>query len=122
MTIQKIARVAGWILVIIGVLGYIPTITTNGMLFNTFHVDGTNNWFHIITGLIAIGKSKKGLKPSRKFFQIAGYVYLAVAALGFYYGNLPIFGMMASNMADSWLHLVISGAFLYIGYLYKGRK
>ena len=57
-----------------------------------------------------------GAGPARTFFRIFGVVYAAVAALGFYYGDQPILGLISNNMADVWLHVVLAVAMLFLGF------
>ena len=122
MSLHKLAKLTGYLFVIIGMLGFIPGITEDNLLLGLFHVNKVHNFFHILTGLIAFGVSRKDQKITRYFFQIAGVVYMAAALLGFGNGDEPIFGRMANNLADSWLHLGISIAFLYIGFLYQNHR
>jgi len=51
-----------------------------------------------------------------KYFQIFGVVYLLVAALGFYYGNHPLMGMVDHKHADIWLHIAIAAVSLFLGF------
>lgn len=122
MSLHKLAKLTGFIFILIGVLGFVPGVTEEDMLLGTFHVNTAHNLVHILTGLIAIGMSRKNQKYTRYFFQVVGIVYLAVALLGFAHGDEPVLGMLANNRPDSWLHLVLSVAFLYIGFLYQNRR
>lgn len=122
MSLRKLAHLTGYFFLIIGALGYIPGITENNHLLGLFHVNTAHNLIHILTGLIAFGIARKTPRTMQIYFQLISFVYTAFALLGFYYGNLPIFGLIASNLADSWLHLVLGIAFLYIGFLYKNSK
>ncbi|MBA2368415.1 MAG: DUF4383 domain-containing protein [Candidatus Protochlamydia sp.] len=61
-------------------------------------------------------------RASRLFFQIFGIVYGLVALLGYYYLDRPIFGIIAHNLADAVLHIVISAASLYLGFLYHDKE
>jgi hypothetical protein len=120
MSLHKLARLTGFIFVIIGFLGFIPGITEDSLLLGIFHVNSAYNFFHILTGLIAFGMCRKDQKITRYFFQIAGVVYMAAALLGFSYEDE--FSTMANNQADSWLHLAVSIIFLYIGFLYQNHR
>jgi len=121
MRLTKLARIFGWIFVVVGVLGFIPGVTTNGMLLGTFHVNSAHNWFHIITGFVAFRMGRKDAKEARRFFQIVGLIYIAVAIAGFVSKSPMLFGMIASNMADTWLHLVAGVVLAYIGFFHKGK-
>jgi len=57
-----------------------------------------------------------GAGPSRTFFRIFGIVYALVAALGFYYGDQPILGIISNNTPDIWLHIVLAVVMLYLGF------
>ncbi len=122
MSLHKLARLTGYAFVIVGILGFIPGITVDDLLLGKFHVNWIHNCIHIATGLIALGMARKDQKATRYFFQIAGIAYLVVALLGFAQEDAPVFGIIANNLADSRLHLVISIVFLYIGFLYQNRR
>lgn len=122
MSLHKLAKLTGYIFVIIGILGFVPGVTVDGMLLGAFHVNAAHNLFHMATGLIAFGMMRQNQKITRYFFQIAGTVYLIVSLLGFSQGDAPVFGGIANNLADSWLHLILGIVFLYIGFLYRNYK
>lgn len=122
MSLHKLAKLTGYIFVLIGVLGFIPGVTDNNMLLGLFHVNGPHNWFHIISGLVAFRVSRADQKITKLFFQVLGLVYLATALMGFRNVDEPLFGLIANNSADNWLHLGLSIAFLYIGFLYSSHR
>lgn len=114
--LKSIAIIFGIILLVIGILGYFPEITPDGMLLGIFHVNSIHNIIHIATGVIAILCGLGGYYPSRVFFQIFGIVYAIVALLGFFYKDQPIFGLIANNLADAILHTVIAAFSLWLGF------
>ncbi len=122
MSLHKLAKLTGFIFIIIGILGFIPGVTQDGLLLGVLEVNGLHNFVHLLTGFIALGMSRKNQKVTRYFFQIAGVVYLGLALLGFGHGDQPIFGMLANNPADCWLHLTLGIIFLYIGFLYTSHR
>lgn len=114
------AKIFGIIFVLIGVLGFVPGITSNGHLLGIFEVDTIHNIVHILTGVVAllVMKSSAG---SRNFFKIFGVVYALVAILGF----LPfgkVLGLFHVNMADNILHVVIAAIALKAGFLCGNKK
>lgn len=113
--------VFGFVFLAIGVLGFIPAAAPQDMLLGYFHVNMLHNLVHIVTGIIALvvafGRCSC-CTPSR-FFQVFGIVYGLVAILGFWYGESPILGLVANNMADNLLHTAIAAASLYLGFGYK---
>jgi Domain of unknown function (DUF4383) len=53
---------------------------------------------------------------SRTFFKIFGLVYALVAIMGFVVGNGLILTLISNNTATTWLHVVLAGAMLYLGF------
>jgi hypothetical protein len=122
MSLHKLARLTGFIFIIIGFLGFIPGITEDGLFLGIFQVNAPHNFFHILTGLIAFGMSRKDQKITRYFFQILGVVYMTLSLLGFSQASTSFFEWMVNNEADNWLYLAVSIAFLYIGFLYQNHR
>lgn len=122
MSLHKLAKIIGYIFITIGVLGFIPKVTEDSLLFGVFEVNTLHNFIHLLIGFIALIVSRKNQKITRYFFQITGVVYLGFALLGFGHRDQPILGMVANNPADSWLHLIISIVLLYIGFLYMNHR
>jgi hypothetical protein len=114
--LKTAAKVFGIIFVIIGILGFIPGITSEGHLLGIFHVNTLHDMIHLASGIIAIGAGMSGTKASRMYFQIFGVVYGLVTVLGFIAGNGEILGVIANNLADNLLHVLISGSALYLGF------
>ena len=53
--------------------------------------------------------------------KIFGVVYGLVAVLGFVVGDGLLLGLNSNNMADTWLHVVISIVSLIIGFAPNGE-
>ncbi|MCE2982489.1 MAG: DUF4383 domain-containing protein [Parachlamydia sp.] len=117
--LKTISIVFGAVMVLIGLLGFIPQATSNGLLLGIFHVNIVHNLIHLGTGIAALLCGITSIPASRMFFQIFGIVYGLVALLGYYYLERPIFGFIAHNFADAILHTVISAASLYLGFGYR---
>ncbi len=112
--IEKFAWVFGIVFLAVGVLGYVPGITSDGMLLGLFQVDGLHNIIHIVSGLAALAAAW-GLYAPRLYFRVFGVVYALVTVLGFI-GDGSVLGLIMVNMADNVLHLVIAAAALWIGF------
>ena len=117
--LNKLAMIFGVILTAVGILGFFPLFAPEGYLLGLFHVNTAHNLVHLLTGIAAILCSVNSSCASRLFFQIFGVVYGLVALLGLYYQDAPIFGIIANNMHDIWLHLLIAAASLYLGFFYR---
>ena len=62
MGTQKSLRLLSWVFLLIGVLGFVPGITTNGHLLGIFEVDTVHNVIHLTSGLLGLifaGKSAR---------------------------------------------------------------
>ena len=118
MNTQKAAKWFGWIILVVGILGFIPGIvTSSGLLLGIFQVDPLHNLVHILTGLIALFCAGS-FGAAKTYFKIFGIIYALVTILGFI-GHGMVLGMMM-NMADNVLHLVIAIFALYYGFRSEG--
>lgn len=114
--LQKIALTFGAVFLAVGVLGFVPALAPDGHLLGVFHVNTLHNVVHLASGAVALGAGLSSARLSTLYFQVFGVVYGLVGALGFIYGNEPILGLVANNMPDTLLHLVIAAAALYLGF------
>lgn len=119
MSLKTAAAVFGSVILIIGILGFVPSATPNRMLFGLFHVNAAHNIVHMVTGVIALLCASRGGNAPRQFFQFFGVIYGVVALLGFVVRDGYILGFMANNMADTWLHVAITTVSVYLGFVYS---
>lgn len=119
MNVKQWANIFGWVLLVIGVLGFVPGITSNGNLLGIFAVDGVHNIVHIVTGAVALWMARQGEDSAKTYFKIFGVIYAVITILGFFGGGY-ILGYISSNLADTILHLVIAVLALYLGF--GGKK
>jgi len=114
--VKTAAILFGIVFLVVGILGFVPAVTSNEMLLGIFHVNFAHNIVHLASGAVFLLCGMAGAGPSRMFFKIFGIVYALVAVLGFYYGDQPILGIVANNMPDVWLHVVLALVMLYLGF------
>jgi len=114
--VKTAAILFGVVFLLIGILGFVPSITKDEMLLGVFHVNLLHNVVHLASGAIALLCGMAGFGASRTYFRIFGIVYALVAVLGFYYGDQPLLGLISNNSADTWLHVVIAVVSLYLGF------
>jgi hypothetical protein len=120
MNTQKAAKWFGWVILIVGIAGFIPGIVTaSGLELGIFQVDPMHNLVHIVSGVIAL-LCAQSLNASKTFFKIFGIVYGLIAILGLA-GSGVVLGMMM-NTADNLLHIVIAIYALYYGFRGEGMK
>lgn len=103
----------GAILLIIGILGFIPGITqmnSNGTnyLLGLFAVNVVHNLVHIVTGIVGLAAGLSGRADyARMFFLVFGIVYALVTIIGFIQGT-TVLGIIVVNGWDNVLHLLIT--------------
>lgn len=114
--LSNIAKAFGAVLLLIGILGFIPAFTPDEHLLAIFHVNAFHNMIHVLSGVAALAAGFSGYKASKLYFQVFGVIYAIVAVLGVFYGDNPILGLIAHNMADLVLHIVIAGSALVLGF------
>lgn len=114
--LSNIAKVFGVVFLLIGVLGFVPALTPDGHLLGIFEVNAVHNVIHLLSGAVALAAGFTGYRESKLYFQVFGVVYGLVAVLGLFYGENAILGIVAHNMADLLLHIVIAGAALTLGF------
>ncbi|PYK68886.1 MAG: TonB-dependent receptor [Verrucomicrobia bacterium] len=117
---KTLALLFGVVFLLIGILGFVPALAPNEMLLNIFHVNAAHNVVHLLTGVVALLAGMGGVGAARTFFRIFGVVYGLVAVLGFVVGDGLLLGLIANNMADTWLHVVIALVSLIIGFVPSG--
>ena len=114
--VKTAALLFGVVFLLVGILGFVPAVTSNEMLLGTFHVNFAHNLVHLASGVVFLLCGMAGAGASRTFFRIFGIVYALVAALGFYYGDQPILGLISNNTPDIWLHVVLAAVMLFLGF------
>jgi hypothetical protein len=121
--LKKIAIVFGVVFLLVGILGFIPGVTTDdNLLLGLFHVNAIHNVIHLLSGVVALAAGLSTYKSSKTYFQVFGVVYALVTVLGFISMDSDILGLVANNMADNILHVVIAAAALYLGFAYNEEE
>ena len=113
---KTLGMLFGIVFLAIGILGFVPGITTNEMLLGIFMVNTVHSIVHIASGAVFLIASMSGAGAARLWFQIFGLIYAVVAIMGFVVGNGMIFNLISNNTADTWLHVVLAVVMLLIGF------
>lgn len=108
---KVLVQISGAFFLFIGVLGFFQN-----PLMGIFAVDTMHNIVHIVSGIAAIGFAITGEGGARTFGKVFTVVYGLVTVLGFIAPDM-IRSMMTMNMADNYLHLVLTVLFAYIGFI-----
>jgi len=125
MDIAKLyARIFGVVALLIGILGFVPGISSgyagSGFLLGVFAINPLHNVIHIVTGLIGIfaGYYAAGAY-ARTYALVFGIVYALVTILGFtpLVMDGSLLGLIPINMADNVLHIAISASALLVYFI-----
>lgn len=128
--VQQAAFLSGVVFLIVGVLGFIPGITTNygamefaghesgAMLLGIFQVSVLHNIVHLLFGVAAIAMSKTAPK-ARQFLLVGGIVYLALWLYGLIVAQDSAANFVPLNSADNWLHLFLGAGMVALSFLHR---
>ena len=117
-TLQRASQVVGAVFLLVGILGFIPGITTNyeslgmaghgsaALLLGIFQVSVLHNLVHLLFGVAGILMARTPTQ-SRNFLLYGGVVYLALWLYGLVIGHDTPANFIPVNNADNWLHLVL---------------
>lgn len=114
--LRTVAKVFGVVLLLIGILGFVPMTRPDNHLLGIFHVNTLHNIIHLASGAVALWAGSASDVASRTYFRVFGVVYTLVTVLGFVYMDKDILGLVANNMADNLLHILIAGSALVLGF------
>jgi Domain of unknown function (DUF4383) len=122
--LQSTAALVGAVFLLVGILGFIPGITTHygdmsfaghgsdAKLLGIFQVSILHNIVHLLFGIVGIALAKTW-DGARNFLIGGGAVYLLLWLLGIIGAGdwIPV------NTADNWLHFVLGLGMIGAGYV-----
>lgn len=117
-TLQKAALAVGAVFLLVGVLGFIPGVTTNfsamefagheseARLLGLFQVSILHNIVHLLFGVagILLARTNSG---ARNYLIWGGAIYLVLFLYGLLVGQESAANFVPLNLADDLLHLVL---------------
>jgi hypothetical protein len=114
---KQYTRIFGAIILAIGILGFVPGISSgyadSGLLLGIFAINPLHNVIHILTGLVALfaGLYADGAY-ARLYALVFGVVYALITVVGFtqlfFVNGDQLLGIVPINTADNFLHLAIA--------------
>jgi hypothetical protein len=107
---KTIVTILGVVFVLIGIWGFVSE-----PILGLFEVNVLHNVVHILSGVLALWAVSKGAEAITLFSKVFGVVYGLVAVLGFVAPALMM-DLLAVNMADNILHVILAVVFLVIGF------
>ena len=122
--VQMLAMLVGATFLLVGILGFIPGITTHygdlsfagdgseAKLLGIFQVSILHNIVHLLFGIVGLALARTW-DGARKYLIGGGIVYLVLWILGLVNGA----DWIPSNTADNWLHFGLGAGMLALGFV-----
>lgn len=126
--VQWGALAVGAVFLLVGVLGFVPGITTNydtlefaghnsdAQLLGVFNVSILHNIVHLLFGAAGIAMWRTA-RLSRLFLVAGGAIYLVLVAYGLVIDQASDMNFIPVNTADNWLHLALGLGMIALGVL-----
>lgn len=124
--VQWAALILGVLFLVIGVLGFIPGITTDydsmtfaghhsdAKLLGLFQVSALHNFVHLLFGVLGLALAGT-FSGARGYLIVGGLVYAALWLYGLVVDHDSAANFVPVNSADNWLHLGLAVAMLLPG-------
>lgn len=131
--IQKTALAVGIIFLLVGILGFIPGITTGygdlkfaghhseAHLLGLFQVSILHNIVHLLFGVAGIAMARS-ISGSKGYLVVGGIIYLVLWIYGLVTGGQSAANFVPLNDADNWLHLVLGVGMIALGVLLAPQR
>ncbi|UZX02280.1 DUF4383 domain-containing protein [Arthrobacter sp. CDRTa11] len=128
--VQNAGMGVGILLLLVGILGFIPGVTTryselmflgpdsHAMLLGLFQVSMLLNIVQLAIGATgwAMSRTEHG---ARNFLYGAGALYIVLAIFGLSVGVDSAANFLSLNMTDNWTHLVLGVLMIAAGWLFS---
>jgi Domain of unknown function (DUF4383) len=122
-SVQLLATLVAATLVLVGIIGFIPGLTTNlyeglelagddgeAEILGVFETSVLHNLIHFTFGLVGLALARTW-SGARTFLIWGGVIYIALWLLGLVGG----LGWVPVNDADDWLHFILGVAMIGLG-------
>ncbi|OKK03939.1 hypothetical protein AMK26_19880 [Streptomyces sp. CB03234] len=129
---QRAALVVGAVFVLVGILGFIPGVTTDydamtfaehhseAKLLGLFQVSILHNIVHLLFGIAGLALARAAT-TARAFLIGGGAVYLVLWVYGLIIDHDSAANFVPLNSADNWLHFVLGIGMIGLGVLLTPR-
>lgn len=126
--VQLVAMIVSAVFLLVGVLGFIPGITTDydtmqfaghessAMLLGIFQVSILHNIVHLLFGIAGLAMSRTA-GAAYAFLVGGGVIYLLLWVYGLIVSDESAANFVPLNTADDWLHLVLGVGMIGLGLL-----
>lgn len=132
MAVQAAAVLVGAGFLVLGVLGFIPGVTTGyehlawaghhsgARLFGVFAISGLHNILHLAFGVAAFACART-YAGARGYLLGGGFIYLGLWVHGLVIDLAGRANFMPVNGADNWLHLGLGILMMLLGVTLAGQ-
>lgn len=129
---QKAALVVGAVFGVVGILGFIPGITTDydtmefwgpdseAMLLGIFQVSIFHNLVHLLFAIAGFAMARTFM-AARAFLIGGGAIYLVLWIYGLFVDEASTANFVPLNTADDWLHLGLGVVMILLGLVLSSR-
>lgn len=127
--VQTVGVVVAVVFLLVGVLGFIPGVTTDfdamefagpeseAMLLGIFQVSVLHNLVHLLFGVVGLAAARTATGATY-YLVIGGAVYLLLWIYGLIVDHEDEANFVPLNDADNWLHLVLGAGMIVLGLLF----
>ena len=133
MAVQGAAVLVAAAFLVVGVLGFIPGVTTHldhlqwaghhsgAKVFGMFAVSGLHNIVHVAFGLIGFIFART-YAASRAYLLAGGVAYLALWIYGILMDQGSALNILTLNSADNWLHFGLGVGMVILALTLAGQR
>ncbi len=126
--VRTLAMAVAAVFVLVGILGFIPGITSNyddmgfagddseAMLLGIFQVSILHNIVHLAFGLVGLALART-LDGARMFLIGGGLIYLVLWIYGLLIDKDSGANFIPINTADNWLHFILGVGMVLVGFV-----
>ncbi|MGS2617409.1 DUF4383 domain-containing protein [Micromonospora sp. LZ34] len=126
--VRRAATVVSWVFVLVGLLGFVPGITSNygdlgfaghqseAKLLGVFQVSVLLNLVHLLYGLVGLALART-VAGARAYLIGGGAIYLVLWLYGLVVDHDSGANFLPVNHADAWLHFFLGVGMIALGLL-----
>lgn len=130
--LQRAAAAVGAVFLLVGVLGFIPGVTTDystmefashdsdAKLLGIFEVSILHNLVHLLFGVAGLAMAR-AWDSARTYLMGGGAIYLVLWIYGLVIDQESAANFVPVNDADNWLHFVLGVAMIALGVVLAKR-
>ena len=132
-TMQKAAMVIGAVFLLVGILGFIPGVTSQhdqmdmagpeseALLLGAFQVSILHNIVHLLFGVAGLVLART-YSNAKNYLLIGGVIYLVLWIYGLVIDQDSTANFVPLNDADNWLHLFLGVAMIALAMILSRKR